>query len=292
MRVFLAALALVAAPRVGGADAAEAPESQAPIVTIAQGTPSRGIQPAAEPLAARFSLVADRLGAGDVPAVLAEAPASPHAPIGLSVDRARILLRSLTVPGWGQATLGNRTSAKAFLLTEAGIWGSFVSFRVQEALRRQTYVTTARLFAGIDLKGRDEEFRRIVGVYPSSDDYNLYVVRRDAANQFLGHQDPNDDDVAGYWQYIADHELKGKDTWAWDGPESFRDYTEQRKLTRRAALRANAMLGLAIANRLLSAVLAARHAGAPAPAAHSWNLECGPHPSDPEALAVGMRFQF
>jgi hypothetical protein len=285
MRVFLAALALLATPRVGGADAARAPESQ-PIVTAA---PAAAAPPSSS---SRFALALDRLEAAPAPQLAANTPAG-HAPIGLGADRARILLRSLTVPGWGQATLGRRTSAKAFFLTEAGVWGSFVSFRVQEALRRRTYVTTARLYAGIDLNGRDEEFRRIVGVYPSSDDYNLFVVRRDAANQFLGHQDPSQDDVAGYWQYIADHELKGKDTWAWDGPESFRKYIEQRKLTRRAALRANAMLGLAIANRLVSAVLAARHAGAPAPATtHSWNLECGPHPSDPEALAVGMRFQF
>jgi hypothetical protein len=284
MRVFLAALALMAAPGVGWADAPRGPQSPE-IAGEAQEASSSALAGTPAPLGARFALVADRLTASQTPEALADAPAGGPAPIGLGADRARILLRSLTVPGWGQASLGRRTSAKVFLLTETGIWGSFVSFRVQEALRRHSYVVTARLAAGIDLDDRDEEFRRIVGVYPSSEDYNLYVVRRDAANQFY-------DDPAAYDQYIADHELKGKDTWAWDGPESFRKYIEQRKLTRRAALRANAMLGLAIANRLVSAVLAARHAGAVAPAAHSWNLECGPHPSDPEAMAVGLRLQF
>jgi hypothetical protein len=284
MRVFLAALALLAAPGVGWADAESQPKSSRETISAAEGARSSEAQAL---LGARFAVVADRVGASVAPEVAAKATASTGgAPIGLGADRARILLRSLTIPGWGQATLGRRTSTKAFLLTEAGIWGSFVSFRVQEAMRRQSFVTTARLFAGIDLRGRDEEFRRIVGVYPSSDDYNLFVVRRDAANLFYN-------DPVAYQQYISDHELKGRDTWAWDGPESFRKYTEQRKLTRKAALRANAMLGLAIANRLVSAVLAARHAGATAPAAtHSWNLECGPHPTDPGALAVGMRFQF
>src|SRR5262245_13705862 len=43
---------------------------------------------------------------------------------GLGPERAQILLRSLTVPGWGQATLGLNGSAKVFMVLEAGIWGS------------------------------------------------------------------------------------------------------------------------------------------------------------------------
>jgi hypothetical protein len=152
-------------------------------------------------------------------------------------------------------------------------------------MRQDTYLKTAQLFAGIDLQGHDDEFRRIVGVYASSDDYNLYVVRRDAANLYYN-------DPALYDQYIAQHELKGGDTWKWSGQASFDQYTEERKLTRKAALRANAMLGLAIANRLVSALFAARQAGAPPSAPRSWNLECGPHPEDPQTLALGMRVRF
>src|SRR5258705_7088547 len=80
-----------------------------------------------------------------------------HLPV-LNAERARILMRSLTVPGWGQATIGRRASAKAFGLAEAGIWTSFVAFRVQEVLRRHSSQATARISAGIDLDGRDEEF--------------------------------------------------------------------------------------------------------------------------------------
>jgi len=166
MRVFLAALALLAAPGVGWADAERPPEVSANPIQVASERRSPDGAPAT-PLAARFAMVGDRLGAA--PEVAVKGPAVGRAPLGLGAGRARILLRSLTVPGWGQATEGRRTSTKVFLLTEAGIWGSFVSFRVQEALRRHSYVTTARLFAGIDLGDRDEEFRRIVGVYPSSD---------------------------------------------------------------------------------------------------------------------------
>jgi len=202
---------------------------------------------------------------------------------GLGVERARILLQSLTVPGWGQATLGRRTAAKVFLVTEVGIWASFTAFRIQEQLRRLTYQRTAQLFAGIDLRSRDEEFRRIVGQYPSSDEYNRLVVRRDAAN--LYYEDPD-----AYWQYIAEHELKGADTWAWYDEQSLRRYGDERKSTTRAALRANTALALAIANRLVSAIHAARYAGQVAP--RSWNLECVPVGGDPTAFHFGVRVQF
>lgn len=207
-------------------------------------------------------------------------------PRGLGGERARILLRSLTVPGWGQATLGRKRSATVFALAEGGVWASFVSFRIQESLRRRSSEGIAELFAGIDLAGRNEEFRRIVGIYPSSDDYNRLVVYRDAANLYY-------DDPVAYRQYIADHELKGGDTWAWDSFESFERYVEQRKQTRRAALRANAMLGLAIANRLVSAIHAARYASAPRPAEpRSWQIELGPAPRDPSAMRLGVRLSY
>jgi len=104
---------------------------------------------------------------------------------GLGPERAQILLRSLTVPGWGQATLGLNGSAKFFAVIEAGIWGSYIAFRIQEAQRTDSYIRTAKLSAGIDLSQQDDEFRRIVGAFASSDEYNLLVVSRDAANIYL-----------------------------------------------------------------------------------------------------------
>jgi hypothetical protein len=205
--------------------------------------------------------------------------------LGLDPERARILLQSLTVPGWGQASLGRRTSATVFALADVGVWGSFTAFRIQEQLRRRSYEVTARLFAGIDLAGRDEEFRRIVGSFPSSEDYNRLVVARDAANLYY-------DDPERYRAYIAEHELAGADAWAWDSEEHYLRYGDERKRTQRAALRANATLALAIANRLVSAIHAARYAGRPAPSPRGWNLECVPAPNDPTAFHLGVRARF
>lgn len=217
---------------------------------------------------------------------------SRHEPAVLGAERAQILLRSLTVPGWGQYTTGHHTAAGIFALAEAGIWVSFASFRIQEQMRRDSYERTARLLAGIDLRGRDEEFRRVVGSYISSDEYNQLVVFRDAANLYY-------DDPAAYRAYIAEHSLSGNNTWSWDSEESLLRYRAQRRSVDRASLRANTALALAVINRILSALHAARVSGdrvAERDAARpprNWSLEVSPFDANgASALRVGVRRRF
>lgn len=198
--------------------------------------------------------------------------------------RAKILLRSLTVPGWGQATAGRRTSAWVFGLAEAGIWISFTSFKVQEQHRRESYEKTALLFAGVDLSGRDDEFRRIVGSYLSSDEYNQFVVFRDAANLYY-------DDPVAYRQYIADHSIGGANSWSWSSVDNLLRYRAQRQREQRAANRANTALALAIGNRILSAIHAARFAGGAEPEARRWQLEYDPGEAVGD-FRVGVRTRF
>lgn len=217
----------------------------------------------------------------------------PPRPEGMALgpERARILLRSLAMPGWGQASLGRRTSARVFAAADLGIWATFASFRIQEQMRRESYRHTALLGAGIELKGRDEEFRRIVGSFASSDEYNLYVVARDAANLYL--RDVDNPDMAGYRAYIARNSLSGADAWNWSSREEFLRYGAQRKDAHRAAIRANSMLGLAIANRLVSALHAARAAGQAQPPAQSWRFELTPAPGrDATAFRAALTTSF
>ncbi len=211
-----------------------------------------------------------------------------------SAQRARILLRSLTVPGWGQATLGRRHAAAFFGVTELGVWTAFTAFRVQEVMRAESYIHTAKLFAGIDLRGRDEEFRRIVGNFSSSDEYNLLVVARDAANIYM--QDVYHPDMAGYRAYIAAHSLTGANAWHWSDQQTFDRYRDQRKQANRASLRANTALAVAIANRLLSAAHAARGAGRLAAdrSEHaSWNIHFEPgQPGERVLFRTGLAARF
>ena len=201
----------------------------------------------------------------------ARTPRAPRAALpsgALGAERARILLRSLTLPGWGQATLGRRTSAVFFGLTETAIWGTFVAFRIQVAMREDAFLRTAGLQGGIDLEGRDEQWLRIVGDFASSDEYNQLVVLRDAANLYYL-------DSEAYWAYFEEHKLRGADTWAWSADGRLR-YLDQRRNAQRAGQRANTALALAVVNRIVSALHAARAVGHPAPAARAWQFEVVP----------------
>jgi hypothetical protein len=195
------------------------------------------------------------------------------------------MLQSLTMPGWGEATLGQRRSALAFGILEAGIWGSFTAFRIQQRMRQQTYERTASIYAGIDLSHRDEEYRRVVGFYLSSDEYNRLVVRRDAANLYFG-------DPAAYDAYIAAHELKGDQTWSWDSEQSLLRYRAERQATQRAIKHAHDALAAALISRLVSMIHSSAGAQRRDAAQTSWKLEYRPDDTAPGAFHVGLRADF
>jgi hypothetical protein len=275
------AYAATAAPDAGAAGLASQARADRAVAAANVARLEAFVPPDPPPLASPLALAS-----GDITRRPGTPPASDETgALVPGADRARILLRSLTIPGWGQATLGHRTSAWVFGLAEAGIWTTFASFKIQEQLRRDAYENTARLFAGVDLSKRDEEFKRIVGAYVSSDEYNQLVVFRDAANLFY-------DDPVKYREYIADHELKGADAWSWKNLDALFRYSAQRQREHRASNRANLALAVAIGNRILSAIHASRLSGPPAATTRRWEIEAAPVGGDLSNFRFGVRTRF
>ena len=227
-----------------------APESRALVLAQAQGAPATASEPA------------------------------PATPVSRGPSPVMAALRSLAVPGWGQLATGHRMQAGVFFGLEAGSWASFITFKRQGALRRSAYLETARLYAGIDLAGMDDRMRRLVGQYQSNEVFNQYVVRREAAF-FI--EDPAEQDA-----YIAAHSLGGAESWAWTEFEDFVRYRDQRQSSESALHNSEFVVGFAIVNRLVSAVMAARQA--------AWNRKHAaagaavPEPPSPEPGQPNGRF--
>ena len=82
-------------------------------------------------------------------------------------------------------------------------------------------------------------------------------------------------------------------TWQWSDEGSFDRYSSQRKSAQKAGLRSNTALALAVANRLVSALHAARaagrmHSGEP----QGWRLDLDPDPTQPGAFRAALSTHF
>jgi len=196
---------------------------------------------------------ADRLAqATDIPAPAAQPKMhEPRAYDG--PGPAGAALRSLILPGWGQLATGHYTQAAIYGGIEVATWTSYITFQRQGNLRRDSYFQTAQLYAGIDLEQQDESYRKLVGQYRSSDVYNQYVVMREAAYFYT---DPADQQA-----YIASRSIPAENAWNWNEDRAaFDRYGEQRRSSEQAFKNGQYALGVAVINRVVSAIAAARQA--------------------------------
>jgi len=173
--------------------------------------------------------------------------------------------KSLLVPGWGQLATGHKTQAAIFAGLEFGTWVTYGTFQRQGALRRSSYFDTARLFAGIDLSNKPDNYRSLVATYQSSDVYNQYVVMREAAYFFS--------DSAQAAQFIQSHHIAPANGWSWDSFDAFLDYRAQRRSSEQAFQRARYAVGFAVVNRVVSGIAAAREAASARKSERSSSLD-------------------
>jgi len=159
--------------------------------------------------------------------------------------------RSLLIPGWGSLHQGHRNVGLAFLVVEAGLWTTVAVSSGQGSKRSDSALETAQLYAGIDLESHDDNFRKLVSNYQSSDEYNRLVVMREAASLYYG-------DFASYSAYIDRHSLKGADTWNWSDETQWSSYQDLRRSSERAYQTARFAAAGLIVNRIVAAIVASR----------------------------------
>lgn len=151
----------------------------------------------------------------------------------------RAFLFSLIMPGAGQYYVGAHGAARSFLSTEFGIWAGFTGFRTYAAIRENDYQLFARTHAGAHTGGKDETFLDDLGFYANVYEHNRFARWREGPEG----------------QVYPETEEWG---WEWDSDVSRRRYRRLRESSVSAERRAVYMVGVAMLNRIVSAVHAAR----------------------------------
>ncbi len=167
------------------------------------------------------------------------------------------LLLSCVVPGWGEIYAGETTRGRWFMAAEAGIWAGYGAFRIQEGMREDAYREYAQVFAGTDA-GAGSAYLSDMGGYIRSEGDDSYneSIRREARSLF-----PND--LEAQAAYLAENGYHGDLSWDWGTTDRFYEYRDLRRIASEAERNAFYVTGLAVLNRVLSAVdsawMARRH---------------------------------
>lgn len=211
--------------------------------------PLSAVRPLAPvPSMALQAVSADNAGAAGSPA------AKDHEAEPVRHNRLKAIGASLLLPGLGQLTTGHKDHARAFFAAEAAIVIAYTAFTVQGNVHQNDYIDYAGRFAGVsDAEGRPDWYYHNLGQYNSSDDYIDEIER--TARAMYGN------DLEARAEYVERNRPGPDETWQWRSEADRLEYHAKRKSSRNAFRSASHTLGVALLNRLVSAVDAAILAG-------------------------------
>ena len=146
-------------------------------------------------------------------------------------------LLSFLLPGSGQAYAQSKGRSTFFLGLEAAVWAGFFGLREYGGWLKDDYKLYAAEHAGIEIKGKDDEFFRLLAFYASREEYNRY--------QLWGEREKAQLYGEGYY-------------WEWESVQARKKYKSIRDRSKTAYQRAVYMLGIALLNRIVSSIDAVR----------------------------------
>jgi hypothetical protein len=154
------------------------------------------------------------------------------------ISAGKVFFYSLLIPGLGEATLKKGGYTKFFLSVETILWGIYVTNRLKVKWNTQDYKSYAAQHAGINGRGKDDQYWINIGKYD-----NIYAYNE---------QRRKDRNVQEIYQNEAD------DYWYWDNKEDRLYYDEKRIKTRQMEIRNTYFIGGIILNHVVSAINALR----------------------------------
>jgi hypothetical protein len=150
--------------------------------------------------------------------------------------RVKGILLSALLPGLGQYWDGQRGWAYGFFAAEVATWATYAGFRIQQGGREDRYIDFAQRWGGVaDAKGQSATYYVDLGKYDSFNEYEVIAVRGEEGEL-----------------YTADQH------WSWPTTERRRRYRDLHSAAEDSGQNAELMFAVALLNRALSVVHAAR----------------------------------
>lgn len=150
----------------------------------------------------------------------------------LSMKKAMAL--SFLMPGAGEYYAGSKFKGQVFMGVEASLWLGYIAHRVYGGWKTDDYKSYASAHAEVSGSGRDDEFYDWVGFYDNREEFNqlgrLFFPDR---------------------AYLAD---TPENHWQWDSEQHRLRYKDIKEDARRIYNNSSFLIGLAVANRVISAI--------------------------------------
>ena len=154
----------------------------------------------------------------------------------------KALALSLLLPGVGHLYAGANARHRIYFSTEAACWLAFGAFTVWGNQKENEFKGWAATHAGVDPRGKPDDFWRMMTYYDSRNEYEIYGRADDP-------QRPGYANVAGW-------------DWQWDSDSSRSHYRQVRNSAKEADRRATFSIGAMVVNRIVAAIDAFRSAKA------------------------------
>lgn len=145
----------------------------------------------------------------------------------------RAFLMSVVLPGAGEHYAGAGLKSKVFFISEVGLWSALISFRHLGNWRKDDYRLQAATAAGADVAGKDDRYFDVLAFYDSREEYNKVAGAYDHTRVYYP-------DTKTYF-------------WKWESTDARMKYRSLKNDSKSYYRKANFVLGLILANHLISA---------------------------------------
>jgi hypothetical protein len=170
-----------------------------------------------------------------------------------SITPAKAAFSSLVVPGSGDWLMGDKKRGICFMVAEAAIWLTYFDSKAEEDDKDRISRNFAAFYASANLGRDDDDYFNVMEDFLTNIDYNE-TVKEEARRLYPDTLDAElmQDRIEARRQYIEANSYTGSDAWEWSSWKMTNNYRAIRKEKRSLGQKATNLVGLAVANRVVS----------------------------------------